>query len=77
RNFNLSQAESMLRKVCDKYLSQNFLGYDKEGSPFYLSAIGNTDSRGIFRSANKLDILKSCLQVVEAGIHQTKLQTKR
>ncbi|GBN52963.1 SEC14-like protein 2 [Araneus ventricosus] len=96
RNFNINQAESMLRKhlefrkimqidsiltdykapeVCEKYLSQNFLGYDKEGSPVYMSAIGNTDSRGVFRSANKVDVLKCCLQVIETGLYQAKLQT--
>ncbi|KAF8794828.1 SEC14-like protein 2 like protein [Argiope bruennichi] len=62
-------------EVCEKYLSQNFLGCDKQGSPVYMSAIGNTDSRGIFKSANKIDVLKCCLKVIEMGLHQTKLQT--
>ncbi|GIY10901.1 hypothetical protein CDAR_369261 [Caerostris darwini] len=98
RNFNLRQAESMLRKnlafrkklqldtiitdykvleVCEKYISHNFLGYDKEGSPVYLSATGNLDCKGVFKSANKLEILKFLLQFHEVMLQQLKLQTKK
>ncbi|GFT81300.1 SEC14-like protein 2 [Nephila pilipes] len=63
--------------VCDKYISQNFIGYDKEGSSVYFSAIGNIDHRGVFRSANKIDIFKCCMQVIEGSKEKLKLQTEK
>ncbi|GFR14718.1 retinal-binding protein, partial [Trichonephila clavata] len=64
-------------EVCDKYISQNFIGYDKEGCPVYFSALGNFDQKGVFKSANKIDIFKCCIQMIEGSKEKMKLQSKK
>lgn len=62
-------------EVLENYLSQSFLGFDKEGSPIRYNAAGNVDTHGIFKSATLQDILKCVLHLIETDIVRTKEQS--
>ncbi|CAL1296156.1 unnamed protein product [Larinioides sclopetarius] len=86
RNFNLDQAEIMIKnhlkwrkeiqidtiisdfkpfEVLQKFISQSFVGFDKQGCLIQYAAIGNLDGKGLFKSANKYDVLRCVLQEIE------------
>ncbi|GFQ71796.1 SEC14-like protein 2 [Trichonephila clavata] len=86
RNFNIKQAETMLKKnliwrkelqidtivldfkpyeVLQKYISQNYIGFDKSGCCIQYAAIGSLDGKGLFKSANQFDVLRCVLQEME------------
>ncbi|GIY49267.1 SEC14-like protein 2 [Caerostris darwini] len=98
RNFNLNQAESMMRnhlkwrkeiqidtiisdfqplEVLQKFVSQNFIGFDKSGCLIQYASIGNLDGKGLFKSANKYDVLRCVLQEMEKIYKRLKYQSEK
>ncbi|GBN11364.1 SEC14-like protein 2, partial [Araneus ventricosus] len=63
RNFNLKQAETMLKNVLQGF-PKSFVGFD-QGCFTMQPAIGNLDGKGLFKSANKYDVLRCVLQEIE------------
>ncbi|GFX13380.1 SEC14-like protein 2 [Trichonephila clavipes] len=52
-------------EVLQKYISQNFIGFDKSGCCIQYAAIGSLDGKGLFKSANQFDVLRCVLQEME------------
>lgn len=55
-------------EVLKKYITFNCIGLDLEGSPILYFNIGHIDSRGLLKSARKIDCIKYIVQKLEKSI---------
>uniref|UniRef100_A0A3B4F1G9 SEC14-like protein 2 n=1 Tax=Pundamilia nyererei TaxID=303518 RepID=A0A3B4F1G9_9CICH len=77
RSFNVHKAESMIRKVIEKYVSGGMCGYDREGSPVWYDVIGPLDPKGLLMSATKQDFLKTKIQNTEMLRQECQKQSEK
>ncbi|XP_071039303.1 SEC14-like protein 2 isoform X3 [Parasteatoda tepidariorum] len=77
RDFNMKNAEAMLRKVLELYAPISVLGQDKEGSPVIFAGVGKVDEKGILKSTKMIDIFKLNLFRTETALDMLKHENEK
>ncbi|GBN11880.1 SEC14-like protein 2 [Araneus ventricosus] len=68
RNFNLAEAEFMLRKVLVKYTPSCLMCFDKDGHAVRYTDCGRGDAKGLVNVAKKEESLKYYVYLIEQDI---------